>query len=79
MIYVWKLDSVVHTDAGGPDLGKVTRGPKSTVVSISLNWKKFETAGTVARDGCPTRLSNQGKPVLVRDMAKNPGVSRAEL
>lgn len=70
MIYVWKLYSVLHTDAGGTDLGKVTRGPKSTVVSINLNWKTFKTTGILASVGCPTRLSNQGKIVLVRDKTK---------
>lgn len=63
MIYVWKLYPVLHTDAGGTDLGKVEGGPKSTVVSINLKWKKFKTAGTLARAGRPSRLSNQGETV----------------
>ena len=70
----------------GTDLGEgykknsaALKVPKSTVASIILKWKKFGTTRTLPSAGCPTKLSNQGRRVLVREVTKNLMVTLAEL
>ena len=52
--------------------------PKSKVALI-LKWKKFGTTRTLSRASCLAKLSNQGRRALVREVAKNPMVTLAEL
>jgi hypothetical protein len=52
---------------------------KNTVASIILKWKKFGTTKTLPRAGRPTKLSNRGRRVLVREVIKNPMVTLTEL
>jgi hypothetical protein len=65
----------------GTDLGNGTKKnsaalnfPKNTEASIILKWKKFGTTKTHPRAGCPAKLNNRGRRVMVRDVAKNPDV-----
>ena len=53
--------------------------PKNTVASIILKWKKFGTTKTLTKAGCPTKLSNQGRRALAREVAKNPMDTMTEL
>ncbi|KAG2467933.1 TCB1 transposase, partial [Polypterus senegalus] len=56
--------------------------PMSTVASIICKWKKFETTRTLSRAelaGRPSKLSDRGRRVLVREMTKNPIVTLSEL
>ena len=43
---------------------------KNTVAFI-LIWKKFGTTKTLARAGCPAKLSNRGRRAVVREVTKN--------
>ena len=52
--------------------------PKNTVASITLKWK-FGTTMTLPRAGLPTKLSNQGRRALVREVTKNPMVTLTKL
>jgi hypothetical protein len=45
--------------------------PKNTVASIILKWKKFETTETLSKAGHVSKLSNQGRRALVREVTKN--------
>ena len=51
----------------------------NTVASIILKWKKFGTTKTLPRVGRLTKLSNQGRRALVREVTKNPLVTLTEL
>ncbi|KAG2464445.1 TCB1 transposase, partial [Polypterus senegalus] len=42
-------------------------------------WKKFETTRTLPRAGRPSKLSDQGRRALVREVTKNPMVTLLEL
>ncbi|KAG2462834.1 TC1A transposase, partial [Polypterus senegalus] len=53
--------------------------PMSTVASIIRKWKKFETTRTLPRAGRPSKLSDQGRRALVREVTKNPMVTLSEL
>ena len=44
--------------------------PKNTVAYIILKWK-LGTSKTLPRVGCLTKLSNQGRRALVREVTKN--------
>uniref|UniRef100_A0AAZ3QV85 Transposase Tc1-like domain-containing protein n=2 Tax=Oncorhynchus tshawytscha TaxID=74940 RepID=A0AAZ3QV85_ONCTS len=65
--------------------GKVSKqfcsieGPKNTVASIILKWKKLGTTKTLPRAGRPAKLSNRGRMALVREVTKNLMVSLTEL
>ena len=58
---------------GYQNISAALKVPKNTVASI-LKWKKFGTTKTLPRAGSPTKLSNRGRRVLVREVAKNPMV-----
>ena len=53
--------------------------PKNIVAYIILKWKMLETSKTLPRVGCLTKLSNQGRRALVREVTKNPMVTLTEL
>ena len=53
--------------------------PKSTVASIILKWKRFETSKILPRNGHPAKRSNRGRRPLVREVTKNPMVTLTEL
>ncbi|KAG2469759.1 TCB1 transposase, partial [Polypterus senegalus] len=53
--------------------------PMSTAASIMRKWKKFETTSTLPRAGQPSKLSDQGRRGLVREVTKNPMVTLSEL
>ncbi|KAG2455932.1 TCB1 transposase, partial [Polypterus senegalus] len=53
--------------------------PMSTLASIIRKWKKFETTRTLPRAGQPSKLSDQGRRALVREVTKNPMVTLSEL
>ena len=54
-------------------------GPKNTVTSSILKWKKFGTTKTLPRAGHPAKLSNRGRRALVREVTKNRMVTLTEL
>ncbi|MBN3296042.1 ZBED4 protein, partial [Amia calva] len=66
---------VIVGKAAGPAL----KVPMSTVASIIRKWKKFGTTRTVPRAGRPTKLSDQGRRALFREVTKNPMVTLTEL
>ncbi|KAG2463307.1 TCB1 transposase, partial [Polypterus senegalus] len=53
--------------------------PMSTLSSIIHKWKKFKTTRTLPRAGRPSKLSDQGRRALVREVTKNPMVTLSEL
>ncbi|KAG2466723.1 TCB1 transposase, partial [Polypterus senegalus] len=53
--------------------------PMCTVASIIRKWKKFETTRTLPRAGRPSKLSDWGRRVLVREVTKNLMVTLSEL
>jgi hypothetical protein len=53
--------------------------PKNTVVSTILKWKEFGTTKTLPRAGCLTKLSNQGRRAMVREVTKNSMLTLTEL
>ena len=64
---------------GYQNISTALKVPKKTVVSIIIIWKKFGTAKTLPRDGCPAKLSNRGGSALVREVTKNPMITLTEL
>jgi hypothetical protein len=56
-----------------------TDGPKNTVASVILKWKKFGTTKTLPRAGRPAKLSNRGRRAFVREVTKNLMVTLTEL
>ena len=60
------------------NISAALKGPKNTVASIILKWKKLGTK-TLPRAGHPAKLSNRGRRALVREVTKNLMVSRTEL
>ncbi|KAG2468178.1 TC1A transposase, partial [Polypterus senegalus] len=57
---------------GNRNISAALKVPMSTVASIIHKWKKFETTRTLPRAGRPSKLSDQGRRVLVREVTKNP-------
>jgi hypothetical protein len=53
--------------------------PKNPVASIILKWKKFGTTKTLPETVRLTKLSNQGRRALIREVTKNPMVTLKEL
>jgi hypothetical protein len=53
--------------------------PKNTVASIILKWMKFGTTKALPRAGCPAKLSNRGRRVLVREVTKIPMLTLTDL
>jgi hypothetical protein len=52
--------------------------PQNAVATIILKWM-FGTTKTLPIAVLPTKLSNQGRRVLVREVTKNPMVTLTEL
>jgi transposase len=44
---------------------------KNTVASIILKWKPFGTTKTRPRAGCPSKLSNQERKALVKEVTRS--------
>ncbi|KAG2459935.1 TCB1 transposase, partial [Polypterus senegalus] len=55
------------------------KDPMSTVASIIRKWKKFKTTRTLPGAGRPSKLSDQGRRALVREVTKNPMVTLPDL
>ena len=53
--------------------------PMSTVAFVIHKWKKFGTTRTLPRAGRPSKLSDQGRRALVREVTKNLMVTLSEL
>ena len=64
---------------GYQNISTTLKVPKNTVASIILKWMKFGITKIISRAGCPSKLSNQGTRVLVREVTKNPMVALTEL
>jgi hypothetical protein len=60
---------------GYQNISAAFKGPKNTVVSIILKWKKFGTTKTLPKAGRPDKLSNRGRRALIREVSKNPMVT----
>ncbi|KAG2460036.1 TCB1 transposase, partial [Polypterus senegalus] len=75
-------DRIVSRHKSGEGYRKISAAlkvPMSTVASIIRKWKKFETTRTLPRAGQPSKLNNQGRRALVREVTKNPMVTLSEL
>ncbi|KAG2459227.1 TCB1 transposase, partial [Polypterus senegalus] len=75
-------DRIVLRHKSGEGYRKISATLKvqmSTVASIIHKWKKFETTRTLRRAGWPSKLSDQGRRALVREVTKNPIVTLSEL
>ncbi|KAG2470229.1 TCB1 transposase, partial [Polypterus senegalus] len=75
-------DRIVSRHKSGEGYRKISaslKAPMSTVASIIRKWKKFETTRILPRAGRPSKLSNQGRRALVREVTKNPMVTLSEL
>ncbi|KAG2469087.1 TCB1 transposase, partial [Polypterus senegalus] len=75
-------DRIVSRHKSGEGYRKISAAlkvPMSTVTSIIHKWKKFETTRTLPRTGQPSKLRDQGRRALVREVTKNPMVTLSEL
>jgi hypothetical protein len=54
-------------------------GPKNTVPSIILKWKKYGTTKTIPRAGRPAKLITRGRRALDRVVTKNLMVTLTKL
>ncbi|KAG2455383.1 TC1A transposase, partial [Polypterus senegalus] len=75
-------DRIVSRHKSGEGYRKISatlKVPMSTVASIIRKWKKFKTTRTLPRAGWPSKLSDRGRRVLVREVTKNPMVTLSEL
>ena len=63
----------------GLSRGTDLEGPKNTVATIILKWKKFGKTKTLPRAGRPAKLSNRRRRALVTEVTKNPMVTLTEL
>uniref|UniRef100_A0A8C4T3L7 Transposase Tc1-like domain-containing protein n=1 Tax=Erpetoichthys calabaricus TaxID=27687 RepID=A0A8C4T3L7_ERPCA len=75
-------DRIVSRHKSGEDYRKISAAlkvPMSTVASIIRKWKKLETTRTLPRAGRPSKLSDQGRRALVREVTRNPMVTLSEL
>ncbi|KAG2466509.1 TCB1 transposase, partial [Polypterus senegalus] len=75
-------DRIVSRYKSGEGYRKISAAlkvPMSTVASIICKSKKFETTRTLPRAGRPSKLSDWGRRVLVREVTKNPMVTLSEL
>ena len=64
---------------GYQNISAALKGPKNTVASTALKWKKFGTTKILPRAGRPGKLNSQGRRILVKEMTKNPMVTLTEL
>ena len=64
---------------GYKTISRVLKVSKSTVVSIIGKLIKYGTTQTLSRAGHPTKLSNQARRPLVREVTKNPMTTLTEL
>ena len=72
-------DRIVSRHRSGERYRKISAAltvPKNTVASIILKWKKIGTTKTLPRAGRLAKLSNRGRRTLVREVTKNPMVTR---
>uniref|UniRef100_A0A8C4XCX6 Transposase Tc1-like domain-containing protein n=1 Tax=Erpetoichthys calabaricus TaxID=27687 RepID=A0A8C4XCX6_ERPCA len=67
------------SEEGYRNISAALKVPMSTVAYIIRKWKKFETSKTLSRAGRPSKLSDQGRRALVREVTKNPMVTLSEL
>ncbi|KAG2458402.1 TCB1 transposase, partial [Polypterus senegalus] len=67
------------SEEGYRKMSAALKAPMSTVASIIRMWKKFETTRTLPRAGRPSKLRDQGRRALVREMTKNLMVTLSEL
>ncbi|KAG2459909.1 TCB1 transposase, partial [Polypterus senegalus] len=75
-------DRIVSRHKSGEGYRKMSAAlkvPMSTVASIILKWKKFETTRTLHTAVRPSKLSDRGTRALVRVVTKNPMVTLPEL
>ena len=74
-------DRIVRRYRSGEGYKTISRElkvPKSTVSSIFRKWKEYGTTQTLPRSGCLTKLSNQARRTLVREVTKNPMITLPE-
>jgi transposase len=64
---------------GYQSISAALKVPKNTVASINLKWKKFGTTNNLPRAGRPSKLSNQRKRALVREVTKDLMATLTEL
>ncbi|KAG2462119.1 TCB1 transposase, partial [Polypterus senegalus] len=75
-------DRIVSRHKSGEGYRKISAALKvlmSTVPSIIRKWKKFETTRTLPRASRLSKLSDQGRRTLAREVTKNPMVTVSEL
>ncbi|KAG2464976.1 TCB1 transposase, partial [Polypterus senegalus] len=75
-------DRIVSRYKSGEGYRKISAAlkvPMSTVASIIRKWNKFETTRTLPRAGRPSKLSDQWRRALVREVTKNTMVTLSEL
>ncbi|KAG2455796.1 TCB1 transposase, partial [Polypterus senegalus] len=75
-------DRIVSRHKSGEGYRKISSAlkvPMSTVASIICKWKKFKTTRTLPRAGWPSKLNDQGRRALVREVTKNPMVTLSDL
>ncbi|KAK7901795.1 hypothetical protein WMY93_018564 [Mugilogobius chulae] len=61
--------------------GEIDPNPETNLPDLTpwIWMKTFGTTRTLPRAGCPSKLSNQGRRALVREVTKNPSVTLSEL
>ncbi|KAG2466374.1 TC1A transposase, partial [Polypterus senegalus] len=71
-------DRIVSRHKSGEGYRKISavlKVPMSAVASIIRKWKKFKTTRTLPTAGRPSKLSDEGRRALVREVTKNPKVT----
>ncbi|KAG2468725.1 TCB1 transposase, partial [Polypterus senegalus] len=75
-------DRIVLRHKSGEGYRKISAAlkvPMSTVASIIRKWKKFETTRTLSGAGRPSKLSDQERRALDKEVTKKPMVTLSEL
>uniref|UniRef100_A0AAZ3SN79 Uncharacterized protein n=1 Tax=Oncorhynchus tshawytscha TaxID=74940 RepID=A0AAZ3SN79_ONCTS len=73
-----RIVSRQRSGEGNQNISAALKVTNSTL-EIILKWKKFRTTKTLPRTVRLAKLSNRGRRALVREMTKNPMVTRTEL
>ena len=71
--------SLHRSGEGYQNISAALMVPKNTVAHIILKWKKFGITKTLPRAGCLSKLSNQGRRAMFREVTKNLMVTLTEL
>lgn len=64
---------------GYETFSKALNVPRNTVGSTTVKWEKFGNTRSLSRAGCPAKFINWAIRVMVREVTKNPMITRTEV